>query len=134
MIIGNPAMSPETTRPTGPTVLLNSLPPGAAARVVDVEGEGAFRRRLLDMGFVTGAFVRVIRHAPLRNPTEYCVSGSHVTLRSAEAARIVVTPVAAPAWKRGPGKHGLRGFLHRRGRHKHGRGARCKKADDGPCE
>ncbi len=117
-------------------VELNTLGPGEAARVVDVEGEGAFRRRLLDMGFVGGAFVRVIRHAPLRNPTEYCVSGSHVTLRSAEAARIMVAPVEEPPWKRARGGRGRGlGRWFRRGKGRgHGRGRKWKNGDEEPSQ
>lgn len=86
------------------------LQPGDAGTVVDVGGEGAFRRRLLDMGFIKGAPVRVIKHAPLMSPIEYCVGGTHVTLRRKEAMHIVVErrPVCEPAdgrtCKRG---HGL---------------------------
>ena len=72
------------------------LRPGDAAKVVDVVGEGAFRRRLLDMGFVKGARVRVIKHAPLMNPVEYCIGGTHVTLREQEARQIIVERTTLP--------------------------------------
>lgn len=95
---------------SGPTPL-SDLRPGDAGRVIDVEGEGAFRRRLLDMGFVSGSFVRVIKHAPLMNPIEYCIGGSHVTLRRDEAMRVVVERVPAPQicrkHMRGLGRHRL---------------------------
>jgi len=116
--------------PVGADVRLNALAPGEAARVVEVEGEGAFRRRLLDMGFVGGAFVRVIRDAPLRNPTEYCVGGSHVTLRSTEASRVIVKPLGAIP--RG-GRHCGRGLGRaHRGRRPSSRvkGMPWKKADE----
>ncbi|MBD3367788.1 MAG: hypothetical protein GF405_06400 [Candidatus Eisenbacteria bacterium] len=113
---------------------LSALAPGAAARVLDVEGEGAFRRRLLDMGFVNGAVVHVIRRAPLRNPTEYSVGGSHVTLRSTEASRVLVEPVAAPPRCRRRGKRGLRRFFGRGrgGGRGHGRKRTWRKTDDEP--
>lgn len=99
---------------------LESLRPGDAARVVDVTGAGAFRRRLLDMGFVRGAFVRVIRDAPLSNPVEYCIGRTHVTLRRQEARHIVVAP--SPV---GPRHHGDRhGPLRGGGGHGPGRGLR----------
>ncbi len=78
------------------TVPLALLGPGDAAVVLDVIGEGAFRRRLLDMGFVKGTRVRVIKHAPLKNPTEYSIGGTHVTLRRQEAMRIIVEQVPPP--------------------------------------
>lgn len=80
----SPARDP---RPT-----LDRLVPGDVGRVIDVGGQGAFRRRLLDMGFVSGAHVRVIKEAPLNDPVEYCLGGTHVTLRRHEAAHIVVEP------------------------------------------
>ena len=73
-----------------PNVSLSTLSPGCAAMIVDVEGEGAFRRRLLDMGFTKGAMVRVIKHAPFGDPVEYCIGGTHVTLRMQEAKEIIV--------------------------------------------
>lgn len=80
------------------TLPLALLAPGDAGIVLDVVGEGAFRRRLLDMGFVKGARVGVIKHAPFKNPTEYCIGGTHVTLRSQEAMRIIVEQVPPPPW------------------------------------
>ncbi len=102
-------------------VSLSSLSPGDAGIVTEITGEGAFRRRLLDMGFVEGACVRVIKTAPLQDPIEYCIGGTHITLRKAEAALVLVS--LAPHLKRcGPGRgmgrgHGLRrGFGWRRWR------------------
>jgi ferrous iron transport protein A len=97
-----------------PNVFLSTLTPGSAAMVVDVEGEGVFRRRLLDMGFTKGALVRVIKHAPFGDPVEYCIGGTHVTLRIQEAKEIVVQQIAPPPNCR---KHrrGGRGEGHGRG-------------------
>ena len=81
--------------------------------VVDVQGEGAFRRRLLDMGFTKGALVRVIKHAPFRDPVEYCIGGTHVTLRVQEATQIIVERITHPHFYR---KHGRRGRGRRLGR------------------
>lgn len=81
-------------------VPLALLSPGDAARVVDVLGEGAFRRRLLDMGFINGAFIHVIKHAPLGTPVEYSIGGTHVTLRKEEAMHIVVEQVPLSHWRR----------------------------------
>lgn len=96
---------------THETLPLAVLKPGDAGTVVDVLGDGAFRRRLLDMGFIKGAPVKVIKLAPLLNPIEYCVGGTHVTLRRKEAMHIVVErrPVCPPMRGRecGPRGHGL---------------------------
>lgn len=96
---------------------LESLRPGDAARVVDVTGTGAFRRRLLDMGFIRGALVRVIRDAPLSNPVEYCVGRTHITLRRQESRHIVVAPFGGR-----PRRGGRHGPPHGRGRHRPSRG------------
>lgn len=97
-----------------PNVSLSTLSPGDAAMVIDVQGEGAFRRRLLDMGFTKGALVRVIKHAPFGDPIEYCIGGTHVTLRVQEAKEIVVQPVTPPPNCR-KHAHGGRGRRHGKG-------------------
>lgn len=113
--------APKSERATDArSIPLAHLIPGDAGRVVDVLGEGAFRRRLLDMGFVSGTFVRVIKHAPLMNPIEYCIGGTHVTLRRNEAMQVVVDQVPAPERCRKQMRHAGR---HRFGRG-HGRGPR----------
>ena len=116
------ALVPEHAPPprsgaSGGSVPLATLRPGDAGRVIDVTGEGAFRRRLLDMGFVNGTFVRVIKHAPLMNPIEYCIGGAHVTLRRDEAMHVVVAPVPTPEHCRRH-MHGRRGTGLRHGRGK----------------
>jgi ferrous iron transport protein A len=69
---------------------LNTLPHGAEARVVSVDGESAVARRLLEMGVVPGAPVCVIKAAPLGDPIEVRVRGYHLALRRAEAQTIQV--------------------------------------------
>jgi Fe2+ transport system protein FeoA len=73
---------------------LSNLRPGDTGIVVEITGRGPFRRRLLDMGFVKGATVHVVKHAPFRDPVEYSIGGCHVSLRNREAAHVIVT--AAP--------------------------------------
>lgn len=63
---------------------------GTVVRVVKVHGSGAFRQRLLEMGFVKGAEVTVLKNAPLRDPVEYKILGSHISLRHSEAAQVEV--------------------------------------------
>lgn len=55
-----------------------------------VKGRGAFRKRIIEMGFVVGQKVTVIRKAPLRDPIEYSVMGYNVSLRKSEARLIEV--------------------------------------------
>ena len=76
--------------PTGAR-LLDNEPVGMTVQVVRVMGDGAFRQRLLEMGFVRGAKVTVLKNAPLKDPVEYMIMGSHISLRHSEAAQVEVT-------------------------------------------
>lgn len=72
---------------------LSELKPGQKGIIVKVTGRGAFRRRILEMGFVRGKTVEVIVNAPLKDPTEYKVMDYEVSLRRSEAELIeIVTP------------------------------------------
>ncbi len=73
------------------TRLLDNEPVGMTVQVVRVMGDGAFRQRLLEMGFVRGALVTVLKNAPLKDPVEYMILGSHISLRHSEAAQVEVT-------------------------------------------
>ncbi len=72
---------------------LGSLPTGTRARIVEIKGVGKHQRRMLDMGFVPGASVNVIRRAPLGDPVEYTIKGTAVALRKREANTILVEEV-----------------------------------------
>ena len=69
---------------------LSRLPHGVAARVVSVSGAGAASRRMMEMGIVPGAHVRVIKAAPLGDPLEIRVRSYHLALRRTEADAITV--------------------------------------------
>ncbi len=60
--------------------------------ITKVRGRGAFRRRIIEMGFVVGKTVEVIKKAPLRDPVEYSIMGYNVSLRRSEARLIEVIP------------------------------------------
>jgi ferrous iron transport protein A len=70
---------------------LDILPIGATARVTGVSGSGAVARRLLEMGVVPGAPVRIIKAAPLGDPIEVRVRDYHLALRRTEAQTIMVS-------------------------------------------
>src|SRR3954471_19577470 len=70
---------------------LDILPIGATARVTGVSGSGAIARRLMEMGVVPGAPVRIIKAAPLGDPIEIRVRGYHLALRRTEAQTIMVS-------------------------------------------
>ena len=72
------------------TTNLSVLPRGRAARVVAVGGSDAVARRLMEMGVVPGAPVRVVKCAPLGDPIQVRVRGYDLALRRAEAQTICV--------------------------------------------
>lgn len=75
---------------------LTDLPSGTQGVILHVLGQGAFRKRISEMGFVKGQRVRVIKNAPLKDPVEYEIMGYKVSLRRSEAEMIeVVSPTAA---------------------------------------
>lgn len=72
---------------------LSDLKPGQSAVVVKVLGHGAFRRRMIEMGFVKGRTVKDMLQAPLNDPVKYSLMGYEVSLRRSEAAQVVVAEV-----------------------------------------
>lgn len=72
---------------------LVDMPTGSQCVIVKLSGHGGFRHRLMELGFVRGEKVRVIKNAPLRDPIEYEIMQSHVSLRRVEAQHIEVVPL-----------------------------------------
>ena len=60
------------------------------ARVVRIHGEGAVKRRIMDMGITRGVEIRVRKVAPLGDPIEITVRGYELSLRKADAESIEV--------------------------------------------
>jgi ferrous iron transport protein A len=71
-------------------ITLSQLTPGQSAKIKKINGKGAIRRRLLDMGLTSGTDIAVIKTSPLGDPVEYLVRGYHLSLRKAEAEMIEV--------------------------------------------
>jgi len=67
---------------------LDQFRPGQSGVIVSVSGEGALRRRLLDMGLTPGTRVSVRKVAPFGDPLELVLRGYELTLRG-EDARII---------------------------------------------
>lgn len=63
---------------------------GASVRVVKLHGEGAVKRRIMDMGITKGAEIYVRKVAPLGDPIEVTVRGYELSLRKADAEMIEV--------------------------------------------
>ena len=69
---------------------LNDIKPGQTATIVRLHGEGAVKRRIMDMGLTKGTQVTVCKVAPLGDPIELAVRGYELSIRKDEAAAIEV--------------------------------------------
>ena len=69
---------------------LRELPLKKSARIVRVHGEGALKRRLMDMGLTRGTAITVKKVAPLGDPIEVTVRGYELSLRKDDAALIEI--------------------------------------------
>lgn len=63
---------------------------GDTATVVKLRGEGAVKRRLMDMGITKGTEIHIRKAAPLGDPIEVTVRGYELSLRKADAEMIEV--------------------------------------------
>lgn len=82
------------------SVRLSDLKPGETAVIIKILGHGAFRKRVMEMGFVKGREVTMVLNAPLQDPIKYSLMDYEVSLRRAEAQLIEVVPMAD--WKENP--------------------------------
>lgn len=85
-VSGHPPPSP---------IPLSDLPIGHSGVIVALRAAGVLRRRLMEMGLVTHATVKLERVAPLGDPLAFLVKGYRLSLRRAEAGQIMVVPVEA---------------------------------------
>jgi ferrous iron transport protein B len=69
---------------------LADLQTGEYGIITKIQGIGAFRKRIMEMGFIKGKKVQVIKNAPLNDPVEYNILGYEVSLRRTEAKLIEV--------------------------------------------
>lgn len=69
---------------------LKQVKVGDTVRVVKLHGEGAVKRRIMDMGLTKGVEVHVRKVAPLGDPVEVTVRGFELSLRKADAEMIEV--------------------------------------------
>lgn len=78
-------------------MLLSELKNGESAIITKILGHGAFRKRVMEMGFVRGREVKALLTAPLQDPIKYTLMGYEVSLRRAEASMIEC--VSVPDWQ-----------------------------------
>lgn len=71
---------------------LSELKTGQSGIIIKVSGHGGFRKRIIEMGFISGKRVEVLLNAPLRDPVKYKIMGYEVSLRHSEADLIEVLP------------------------------------------
>ena len=69
---------------------LKDIATGQTVKVSRLGGEGAVRRRIMDMGITKGTEIYVRKVAPLGDPIEVTVRGYELSLRKAEAENILV--------------------------------------------
>ena len=69
---------------------LKDLGIGESAKVVRLHGEGAVKRRIMDMGLTKGVEVQVRKLAPLGDPIEVTVRGYELSIRKADAETIEI--------------------------------------------
>ena len=71
---------------------LSELKSGDTAVIIKILGHGAFRKRMIEMGFVKGREIKVLMSAPLKDPVKYEIMGYEVSLRRSEAELVEVEP------------------------------------------
>jgi len=69
---------------------LKHAPVGKTVRVVKLHGEGAVRRRIMDMGITKGVEIYIRKVAPLGDPLEVTVRGYELSLRKADAEMVEI--------------------------------------------
>lgn len=73
---------------TETNIPLSEAAKGSILRIRGIEVQGVLRRRLLDLGFVVGNTVEVLRRSPLGDPTAFRVSNTTIALRRDESSLI----------------------------------------------
>ena len=72
---------------------LREVPVHTTVKVVKINGEGAFRRRIMDMGITKNSEIYVRKVAPLGDPVEITVRGYELSLRRDDAESVAVVTV-----------------------------------------
>ena len=84
MTTGNPRHRESSSR----DMTLLDLQPGKTGIITRIGGHGRLRHRLLDLGLHLGEKVTMVKTAPFRDPVEFALNGSHISLRRSEAELI----------------------------------------------
>ncbi|PEA54693.1 ferrous iron transport protein A [Bacillus pseudomycoides] len=68
---------------------LSTFKTGQLVQIEKIKLEGTMKRRLLDLGFIPGATIKVLQKSPLGDPTAYQVSNTTIALRNEESSLIL---------------------------------------------
>lgn len=71
---------------------LSEMPIGTIGTVIENGLTGLTKRRLMDLGFIPGSKIEVLRKSPAGDPTAYYVRGTIIALRNNEASHISIIP------------------------------------------
>ena len=71
---------------------LSEMPIGTVGTVIENGLTGLTKRRLMDLGFIPGSKIEVLRKIPAGDPTAYYVRGTIIALRNNEASHISIIP------------------------------------------
>ncbi len=83
--------------PPSSLTTIADLQPGQRATIKRIQGQGTLRRRLMDLGLLPGTTVELEREAPLGDPLEILVKGTHLSLRREESTAVEVELEEEPA-------------------------------------
>lgn len=72
---------------------LAELKTGESGIVVKILGHGAFRKRMIEMGFIKGQVITSVLNAPLKDPIKYSIMGYELSLRRSEAEMVEILPL-----------------------------------------
>ena len=72
------------------SMMLSDMKEGETGKIIRIGGNGALRRRILEMGLLKNSEIYVEKYAPLKDPIELIVKGYHLSLRVSEASQITV--------------------------------------------
>jgi len=75
------------------TSRLDTTTTGTKVKIVKLHSSGKLMHKLLDMGFVKGSIIELIRVAPLSDPMELKIHSYHISLRKSEANLIEVETI-----------------------------------------
>jgi len=69
---------------------LKDVKPGQTVTVLKIQGEGAVKRRIMDMGVTKGSSIHLRKIAPLGDPIEITIRGYELSIRKSDAEKILV--------------------------------------------